>query len=732
MSEPRLRPARIDFTAEVPRSLDFGDLYHSAQGAQGQARHVFLGGNGLPERWSGRRTFCILETGFGLGHNFLAAWRAWRDDPKRCETLHYWAVELHPPRRADLERAHAAARAADDPLVHALSDAWPALMPGLHLLSFDDDRVRLWLAFGEATTQLQRCVGRFDAFFLDGFAPDRNPDLWDDRVLRSLSRLAAPGATAATWSVAGTVRAALSRAGFEVERRAGFGKKKQMLVARYRPRHPGMSPPGRPPIAVEGPREAVVVGAGLAGAAVAHVLAQGGWRCTVLDKAALPATAASGNPAGLLHATMHRDDGLHARLHRAGALCSARQIAPWVATGRVPGSLQGLLAIHPRDALPLDEAVEDYARPLDVTQASRAAGLPIHHPAIEYANAGWVDPGALVRVWLDHPAIVFQGGVEVARVRRSESDSLARDAAPATPQARDSACPRSAQGDPVDLVDEEASPVPNLPPEATPTPSPLWLVEDAQGRVVARASVVVLAAGADLPPLAYDAGLEDVVWQVRPGQIDWCNAEPALRQPITGNGYAVTLPDGRLLYGATSREDDGLEPSVADAQWNRGRLQALTGHTPSPDAPMSGSRVSRRLGTPDRLPVVGPLPTLDRHREDTNRRDQVRFIPRQPGLFVCGGFGTRGLTWSALAAQVIRAWLDGTPMPLEADLLDAVDPARWQVRKHRRESAQEGPDASRGKGMRQGRQRTQAAVAPGTADGTPSESADAAGPPSAS
>jgi tRNA 5-methylaminomethyl-2-thiouridine biosynthesis bifunctional protein len=244
--------------------------------------------------------------------------------------------------------------------------------------------------------------------------------------------------------------------------------------------------------------------------------------------------------------------------------------------------------------------------------------------------------------------------------------------------------------------------------------------------------VVVLAAGADLPPLAYDAGLEDVVWQVRPGQIDWCNAEPALRQPITGNGYAVTLPDGRLLYGATSREDDGLEPSVADAQWNRGRLQALTGHTPSPDAPMSGSRVSRRLGTPDRLPVVGPLPTLDRHREDTNRRDQVRFIPRQPGLFVCGGFGTRGLTWSALAAQVIRAWLDGTPMPLEADLLDAVDPARWQVRKHRRESAQEGPDASGGKGMRQGRQRTQAAVAPGTADGTPSESADAAGPPSAS
>lgn len=732
MSAPRLRPARIDFTGAVPRSLDFGDLYHSAQGAQGQARHVFLGGNGLPDRWSGRKTFCVLETGFGLGHNFLQAWRAWRDDPQRCETLHYWAVELHPPRQADLERAHAAAQAIDVPLAKALCNAWPALMPGLHLLSFDDDRVRLWLAFGEATTQLQRCVGHFDAFFLDGFAPDRNPDLWDERVLRSLSRLAAPGATAATWSVAGTVRAALSRAGFQVERRPGFGNKKQMLVARYCPHHPGASPPGRPPVAVQGPRQAVIVGAGLAGAAVAHALAHGGWRCTVIDKAALPATAASGNPAGLLHATMHRDDGLHARLHRAGALCTARQIAPWVDTGRVPGSLQGLLAVHPQDALPLEEAVDGYARPLDVAQTSQAAGLPICHPAIEYANAGWVDPGALVRAWLDHPAINFLGGVEVARVRLSECDGSDTHSVHATPQTDAGAGAPSVHADPAHLAGEAARPVPHLSPRPIPRSSPLWLAEDAQGRIVASAPVVVLAAGADLPPLVYDAGLEDIVWQERPGQIDWCSAEPALRQPVTGNGYAVTLPDGRLLFGATSREPGDLDPNAADSQWNRRRLQALTGHTPPPDAPGSGSRVSRRLGTPDRLPVVGPMPTLERHRQGTNRRDQVRFIPRQPGLFVCGGFGTRGLTWSALAAQVIRAWLDGTPMPLEADLLDAIDPARWQVRKHRRESAQVEPDASRDKGVRQGRQSAQAAVAPGSVDGAPSDSAGAAGPPSAS
>jgi tRNA 5-methylaminomethyl-2-thiouridine biosynthesis bifunctional protein len=657
MSSPFLQAARIDFSGEVPRSLDFDDVYHSAEGAQGQARHVFLGGNGLPARWWGRPTFCILETGFGLGHNFLATWRAWRADPQRCANLHYWAVERHPPLRLDLAHAHASAQPGDDLPARVLRDHWPPLVAGLHALSFDNGRVRLWLAFGDAHAHLRRCVGRFDAFYLDGFAPGRNPELWDRSVLQSLSRLAAAGATAATWSVAGTVRAALARAGFEVERRPGFGGKKHMLTARHHPHHVPDWPPGRPPLPVDGPREAVVVGAGLAGAAVAHALACRGWRCTVLDRSSQPAMGASGNPAGLLHATTHRQDGVHARLHRAGALYSVRQIAPRIATGEVPGRLTGLLTIHQQGQLPIDHDIYGYACRLDARQASQAAGIVLRHPAIQYAEGGWVDPAALVRAWLDHPSIQVHTDVEIASVRPCDG---AADRSAAAPD--------------------------------TPSPPPWWAVEDIRGQVVACAPVVVLAAGADLPALADAAGIGALPWQVRRGQIDWCPDGPTLRQPLTGHGYAVSLPDGRLLYGATSGASDSMDPSDADTDHNSSRLQMLTGHTPKPGAPGSGSRVSRRLGTPDRLPVVGPLPRCPADTGDAPavRRDQIRFIPRQPGLFVCGGFGSRGLTWAPLAAQVILGWLEGTPMPLEADLLDAIDPARWQVRAHRRRPVGQG------------------------------------------
>jgi len=109
MKTQPVRPARIEFPPDgPPRAPDFDDLYHPRAGALTQARHVFLGGNRLPGRWAGRPRFTVLETGFGLGNNFLATWDAWRSDPARCERLHFVSIEKHPPTREDLARAHAA------------------------------------------------------------------------------------------------------------------------------------------------------------------------------------------------------------------------------------------------------------------------------------------------------------------------------------------------------------------------------------------------------------------------------------------------------------------------------------------------------------------------------------------------------------------------------------------------------------------------------------------------
>jgi tRNA 5-methylaminomethyl-2-thiouridine biosynthesis bifunctional protein len=228
-----LEPARLILDADgTPFSEVYGDVYHSADGGYAQSCHVFLAGNGLPARWQRKKRFVILETGFGLGLNFLATWLEWLNDPLRCDELQFVSVEKHPFRVDDLVRAHAAWPELS--IVAAeLHRCWPALVPGFHQLKLAERRLTLTLGFGEAAKLLSWLEAPVDAFYLDGFSPARNPKLWSPEICRSLARLAVPGATLATWSVAGEVRRALSDANFVVHKLPGFSSKRQMLVGRY-------------------------------------------------------------------------------------------------------------------------------------------------------------------------------------------------------------------------------------------------------------------------------------------------------------------------------------------------------------------------------------------------------------------------------------------------------------------------------------------------------------------
>ena len=205
-----LTPAHLQFADDgiTPFAPDYGDVYHSAHGGPAQVRHVFLGGNELPERWQGRDRFVILETGFGLGLNFLATWAAWRKDPQRARSLHFVSFEKHPFTVNDLKTAQSAWPEFAD-LAAELQAQWPILTPGTHRIFLDGHQVVLTLIFGDATTQLRAVNASVDAFFLDGFSPATNPEMWSPELCRALSRLAAPGATLATWSVAGSVRRSL-------------------------------------------------------------------------------------------------------------------------------------------------------------------------------------------------------------------------------------------------------------------------------------------------------------------------------------------------------------------------------------------------------------------------------------------------------------------------------------------------------------------------------------------
>lgn len=225
---------RDDGTAYSPRH---DDIYHSAAGALAQARHVFLQGNGLPARWRARKRFIVLETGFGMGINFLATWAAWREDAHRATMLEFISIEKHPFSVDDLRCAHAAIidDAAVVPLAASLVSAWPPLEAGMHRLAFDAGMMTLTLAFGDAADVLQRladhCV-TVDAIYLDGFAPAKNPDMWTPAIFASLARIAAHDATFATFTSAGDVKRALLNNGFEYRKVAGFGGKRAMLVGK--------------------------------------------------------------------------------------------------------------------------------------------------------------------------------------------------------------------------------------------------------------------------------------------------------------------------------------------------------------------------------------------------------------------------------------------------------------------------------------------------------------------
>jgi tRNA 5-methylaminomethyl-2-thiouridine biosynthesis bifunctional protein len=675
-------PAEVDFgDPEAPRAPLFGDVYHARHGAFAQARHVFLAGNGLPGRWRDRAAFTVLETGFGLGNNFLATWDAWRADPRRPNRLRFVSIEKHPLREDDLRRALAASEA--PALAARLCAAWPPLTPDLHLLPFDEpgtgDRVELILALGDAVERLRDLVATVDAFYLDGFTPARNPQMWDAGVFKALSRLAAPGATAATWSAARAVRDGLSQAGFAWQPAAGSGGKRDITLATFAPR---VRP--RPPAARVGRDDharVAIVGGGLAGAASARALAREGLACVVLDASPDPAGGASGNAAGLFHGVFHPDDGLHARAHRAAALQAASAYEAVIAEG-VAGRRDGLLRLVPEhaDAAPLAAQLAASGLPASWLQAwepgrVQAAGGPAC-AAWFYPGGGWISPAELVRAWLATTGVQWRGGMAVERLEQ---------VAPAGER-------------------------------------PQWRLLDAEGGLLAEADAVVFANAADAPrlwsrargavpalaepwiaPLARTRGQVSIVAAGTPGL-----RAPAL--PIAGAGYAIALPDGAVLCGATSTDQDE-EPGerLADHVHNLRQLAAITGSAPGAtgladvghaEAEASAllaqgllrGRVGWRATSADRLPWIGAVPAAPPPgAAAATLPDQPRRWPRVPGLFVASGFGSRGLTWAPLAGRLLASWITGAPYPLPADLVDALDPARFAaraVRASRRPGAQ--------------------------------------------
>ncbi len=615
MAEP------VEWRADgLPRSPRFDDVYHTESGAPAQARHVFLAGCGLPEAWGRQARWRILETGFGFGLNFLSCWKAWRDDPERPGILHFVSIEAYPVGRDDLLRA-AAAYPDLMPLAEALAAQWHGLLPGFHRLWLDKGRVLLTLCIGDVQPMLRAQRFEADSIFLDGFSPQRNPAMWSAETLSAVSRFARRGTRIATWTIARAVCDGLVQCGFRIEKAPGLPPKRDCLRGVFEPAWQVRR--REPPIPPAEPGRCAVVGAGLAGAAVAASLARRGWQVVVLDAAEHAAAGASGLPVGLMAPHVSPDDALLSRLTRAGIRAAWPQLVQWLDEST---DWKGEGVIERRqagdDRLPTGWSADGENESWHVDELRSDGAVALRH-----RRAAWVRPARLVAAWLRQPGIRVEFGHRVATLE--------------TPTGASSPC----------------------------------ILRDAAGTVLAEADRVVIACGFESEALAPGLPLQPVR-----GQVEWGLAPPDAplpAVPLNGDGHLIAqVPDdgGSALWlaGATfDRDSRDRTPRAADTEFNRLRLASL-----APEAARYLDRTAFERGdartwtgircaSGDRRPLVGPLSGDERS-----------------AVWLCTALGSRGLTFAALCAELLAARWQAEPLQLPARLAQALDTRRVERSTH--------------------------------------------------
>jgi tRNA 5-methylaminomethyl-2-thiouridine biosynthesis bifunctional protein len=394
---------------EPPRSAQFGDLYYSAEGGLDEARQVFLAGCALPEAWRGRRAFCVGELGFGTGLNIIALLELWARCRPPDGRLAIFSVEAFPLEAADAARALAAWPELA-PIAARLLARWPGRRRGFHRIDLPELHATLDLAVIEAADALAAWSGRADAWFLDGFAPALNPQMWRAEVLEGVARRSAPGARLATYTVAGKVRRGLAAAGFTVNRAPGFGAKRQRLEAQW----PGdAAPEGRTP-------SVAVLGAGIAGAALARAFCGLGVSPRLFDTVT---PAASASPAALVTPRLDAGLGPPAALF-AQAFARARALYAAQA-GVVVASGVMQLAVGAKDesrfaAIARSDLFEPgEMRVMDAAESGRRLGEPAPPapPALAMETGLVIQPAPLLAAWLPEvcriavSSLQYEGGL---------------------------------------------------------------------------------------------------------------------------------------------------------------------------------------------------------------------------------------------------------------------------------------------------------------------------------
>ncbi|WP_421236431.1 bifunctional tRNA (5-methylaminomethyl-2-thiouridine)(34)-methyltransferase MnmD/FAD-dependent 5-carboxymethylaminomethyl-2-thiouridine(34) oxidoreductase MnmC [Aeromonas jandaei] len=657
VSQTSLHHARLDWNeAGTPVSSEFGDVYFSNDNGLAETRYVFLQQNRLPARFlhHDRDTFVIGETGFGTGLNFLATMAAFLEQAPQTgngSSLHFISFEKYPLTQGDLRKALAAWPELSS-LSQALIEQWPIPVSGCHRLIFADGRIRLDLWLGDIKDMMPQlphhAEGLVDAWYLDGFSPAKNPEMWTQALFDGLARLARPAATIATFTCAGFVRRGLIAAGFAMKKVKGHGSKREMLAGDRTDKQPQqtIAPWYARPAGRDG--EVLIIGGGIASAMTALSLVERDRKVTLLCEDDEPANGASGNRQGALYPLLNGEHDALSRFYSLAFGYARQRLLALAERHPVAFALCGVtqLGYDEKSAAKLAKMSQgpfpsELMHPLSTAQVEQVVGLPCGHSGVSYPLGGWLCPADLTRAAIKEAQA--SGLLEV--VFNTQVVAIAEQ------------------------VDG-------------------WQVESRDGRRWQTPNLVV-AAGQKLPALIPFAELP--LYPVR-GQVSHVPTSASLSRLNTVlcyDGYLTPAHNDHHCIGASyGRNQTDLAFRAEEQLQNQARLQACLPQKNWPsEVDVSGNeaRVGVRCASRDHLPVVGPVARLaslaDHYAGLHTDQQNAASLPCHPGLYVLGALGSRGLCSAPLCGELLASEICGDPLPLAADLLEALHPARYWLRK---------------------------------------------------
>ena len=658
----------------VPRSLDFDDVYYSSADGVAESQYVFLQGSQLDQHdqhFPGADV-CVVETGFGTGLNFLITADHWlskkqTNRPRLSDSrLHYIGIDAMPMSASQLRRASAMWPDFQLPAETLIAE-WPGSVRGCHRLQWQHLGITLDLWWEDAVAALVDLSSRerqwVDYWYLDGFAPAKNTDMWQPMLFHHMAALSRPKARFTTFTAAGHVRRGLAEAGFEVKKRNGFGTKRECLEGTFMAtasNFPSQDKPSEEAVSAarkkdsplcswdlvsssRGPGQVIVVGAGLAGAFAARALADRGVQILVVDGKQV-ASGGSSNLQGITYTRPSRrfspltDFSIGSFLHATRLYRRLLSSSDGLHEG-IDGARCGYIQLSDdRKTLDYLSGFTDPSLPfriLNPSSASELLGMTCDQGGIWFPDACWLNPAAVCRERLKHPNITLLEEHPVVSLSRSEAG---------------------------------------------------WQVH-CGGREL-RADTLILASAHEI---ASHACTDWLPLQVVRGQTTHLPASTLSNAPsvaVCHEGYLPPAREGVHCIGASYGPNDAsCDERQTEHEENLKKLNAaLPALSINRDGLELRGHVALRCTTADYLPIVGPVPDKDAfnlHYDQLRHRKTAVIngpAPLLPNLWMIGGLGSRGLTAAPLASEILASEICGEPPPVSRQLGRALSPARFLAR----------------------------------------------------